>query len=66
MYELIIKQKRTYVFTDGKESLTTECIKLYFNTMENVTNAIKLMMLGSKSEVSFEIREIEEGQINED
>lgn len=66
MYELKIKQIRPYKLSDGTEGSTTERITLYFNNMENVTTAMNLAMIGSKEEISFEIREIEEGQIYED
>lgn len=65
MIELTIKQDRPYVYTDGRESTIRETILLYFKNMEEVTTTINLMMLGSDCEISFSIREIEEGQINE-
>lgn len=65
MIELTIKQERPYAYTDGRESTIRETILLYFKNMEEVTTTINLMMLGSDCEISFSIREIEEGQIYE-
>ena len=66
MYELKINQEVPYRFSDGKESTTTEKLVMFFHTMEDVTRTINLMMIGSKYEISFELRELEEGEINED
>lgn len=66
MYELKINQKVPYTFSDGRESTTTETLTLFFNNMENITQTINLMMLGSKCEIDFELREIEEGQVADD
>jgi len=58
MFELLVKQKRNY-----KEELI-----LYFekSQFEEMCNLMQSIMKASKHEVDFLIREIEEGQVEED
>lgn len=66
MYELEITQIRPYVYSDGTKSTTKEVLRLYFNTMEMLVQTMQLVMKGSKVETTYEIRELEEGEIEDE
>lgn len=66
MYELVIKQKREYVYSDGRVGVTNDDLKLYSYNKEKLM-ALALNVLDFiKHETECTIRQIEEGQINED
>lgn len=66
MYELVIKQKRPYIFADGRETSSTEELKLYSENKEELMKLALSVLDFIKHETECTIRQIEEGQIYED
>lgn len=66
MYELVIKQKREYVYSDGRVGVTNDDLKLYSEDKEKLM-ALALSVLDFiKHETECTVRKIEEGQIYEE
>ena len=63
MFELIICMK---VPSDVSKSVYEEKHKYYSENLEDMFSLIQLTRRLSKFEISYEFKEIEEGEINED